>query len=718
MRLETLNFGPPVFVLLLVAGLSFALVAWHYRSSNPPVKKRLRIALASLRTAALLCLLLAFADPAIQWVRTQRVRPLVGVFLDASRSMAVSDGGAPRTSVMTQWWRRVADDLREHARLSTHAFGVHVRRVSPQDTIPSTEEGTDLSVPFRFALDSLRQESPAAILILTDGRHTFGPDPLRWAVRSPCPVFIAVIGDTAQAPDMAVLDASAPEVAYAGKPFPVRLGVRKIGGMAYGGEIRVTEDGATLVGRPLRLEAAESEWWGTLEVVVSKPGVVHLRAEVTPAAGEVNVENNGAGLFVRVLPARKKVLLAAREPGPDFGFLRRSLAVDSTVDLAVACFLGRRWLVEDPSGMMAGEADLVIFLDLPSRLVQRNGTWERLRQAANRSRRLLIFAGPQFDPETARQLFSAGSQEFVRRGQATTVYCFPATGAEFHPLVRFSDFEAETRQAWQQLPPVMWWGWAFQSGGKVVLVGRAATGDTVAVASVAEVAGHEVALFSITGFWRWGLTPLAFAKDVELFRSFVRNVTNWPYSSSGSELLRVETARSVFDGTEPIRFRAFAQDEAHNPVRQARVSLEVHGRQTDLRMELEPVADGVYEGSIPALPEGRYRFRAVASVGERELGSSEGEFAVRGYTPELSDPRASAELAEGIARATGGIARLYAEAQQVVDSLEAWLRSPRWANLTAERRFTWNAQESLWMLGIAGFALVLEWVLRRRNGLL
>ncbi|MDZ7373934.1 MAG: hypothetical protein ONB23_08165 [candidate division KSB1 bacterium] len=717
MRFESFSLGVPVLILLLAAVAAVGLMVWHYRDTNPPVRRLLRVSLTTLRGGAVFLLLLALGDPVIEWVRFERLTPLLAVFLDASKSMGVVDESGCRGEAMRTWWGEARSRVASRARVVEYVFGARVRPLHSQDSLHFEDGGTDLSSVFRFVTDSLRDKPLAAILVLTDGKHTLGPEPLRYVTAVERPVFSVVFGDTARSPDLALLEPGVPEVAYVGKPFPVRVGISKAGNTSYRGSVKVRDDSTLLTQSPVHLEEGEGEEWLTVNVLPRKPGIIPFQLELDPLAGERGLENNRTSFYVRVLPSQKRILLAAGEPSADFSFLKRTLASDSNIVLAAACYLGGRWWVEDPKGLLRAGFDLAVLFDLPCSAVRGDATWLALKAAASKARKCVVFAGLRFDPGEAAHLFPAERLRFVRKEPSETVSCIPPPGGTHHPLCRMADFPEESGKIWRSLPPVLASGWAPEEGMLPILLGVTEAGESLVVAWSGASGEQEVALFALVGFWRWGFSPLAFGQGTEAFRRFVRNLAEWPHVGTATRLFRLEV-RDIYEGGRPVRFRAFVQDEAGRPVEEARVTMEVQGGPRYEQLQLVPVADGVYEGELPALPEGRYQYRGYASKNGHELGSSEGQFAVKEYTPELVDPRASLALVAAAARATGGVAVLREQAQLVLDSLDALLGSEEWRRATRERRGNWTIHGSWWLVGLAGALLVLEWTLRRRNGLL
>jgi len=722
MRIESLDMRVPLAVFLLFVVVAVHLVWRYYRRTNPDVGRKLRVGLGMLRTVSLLGAVVLAVDPFLRWAREHSVRPTIAAFLDVSQSMSFRDAERPRGQVMLDWWKTQRPRLAHMAQVREFAFGTRVARLEEglPDTLGFSAQGTDLSKIFRFVADSLRGREVAALLVLTDGRHTLGPDPRRFVTGGLPPAYFLVFGDTSEQVDVAVTGVVAPEVAYVGKPFPIRVGLGKRGGEPYLGRVEVVAEGKAVAAVQARIGAEAEEWWTTVQVEPVRPGIERYQVAATPAPGERSLENNRTEFFVRVLPSRKKVLLVGGQPSPDFGFLRRALQSDSSVQLSAICYLGNgKWTPPQAVEELAGGYDEVILV-YPTRRVGREGLWGRVAEAASKCTKVVLFAGPNTEVELAGRLLGDGRIKFVRKTGPIPVHSAPPSGQELHPLLALADFAAESRSRWSSLPPVLYTGWsrADTTSGTVVLRGRSEGGQTFPVGWLFRKSGRELAVFAVAGFWRWGFSPLAFGKSNEPFVRFVRNLTDWVYVSPEQELLRVEPLRQVFDGSEPVRFRAYLSDERFRPIDDARVSVRVRSRGSLATVVLSPFGDGLYEGSLPTLPAGHYRYKSEARWGDRTFGPVSGEFAVRPYTQELREPRSSLSLVQELAAGLGGEAALAAESDSLWRSLSALLNQRKWADMRIAEHHVWSAKRSWWLWAAILAALAVEWTIRRRTGLL
>ena len=236
-------------LLLLAVPPLLAFAYWVYSRTLPAPPRGRAWLLRVLRGVVLAACLLLIAEPFLEIARKQAVRPVLSVLLDRSRSMAVEAGGDSRISTALGLLRGDRfSRLRRAMRVETLAFAGDAGPVS-LDTVAATRgEATDISRALTAAVEGrTRQDEVSAVLLLSDGAHNFGADPVAVAAELGVPVYAAGIGSESEQPrDVQVVSAEAPAAAFVGQPFPVRVEVR---GWGWEGEpvtLRLSENGREL----------------------------------------------------------------------------------------------------------------------------------------------------------------------------------------------------------------------------------------------------------------------------------------------------------------------------------------------------------------------------------------------------------------------------------------------------------------------------------------
>ncbi len=286
-RLTWTNAPQSLNAFLLVAGVAGLVVLSFgvYRREIPTCSRRVRIALACLRSATILLLAIVFLGPAVSFTQTKTVRPTIVLLRDASYSMneideyvddraaeaaahilgeaveTVRASGLRRADIVDRLLQQedaaLIRALAEKGRIrlfdfagTTNSVDVHLAD-GPQDAENTSDrgaevrtdenapvipplvaegQGTDLVRALRVALD---QSNVTAILLLSDGQHTVqgsGRNDLlkkAYEARDGQTLIMAVgLGDPTRVANLEVVDLYASKEVWENDPFEIEAILR------------------------------------------------------------------------------------------------------------------------------------------------------------------------------------------------------------------------------------------------------------------------------------------------------------------------------------------------------------------------------------------------------------------------------------------------------------------------------------------------------------
>ncbi len=700
------------FVLVLLP-VVLGLVYLVYRRTYPFAGPLLRAAFVALRSLALCLLLLLLVEPVLGMWSKEVVRPRLLVLLDTSASMAAAEGGGRRLERAAA----VLDHEDFRATLAPAVVSARGFAEGPYaldlDTLASLRPGgsaTDLA----GALDRSLESDPGAfqgILLVSDGAHNLGEDPLRWAEEAETPVYALGVGSAENPSDIQIAGARAPESSYVGRSFEIEAEIRNWG---FGGrevQVLLYEGEREIARRRLILRQGDLVQRVSFEVGSATPGPHVYRLEIPPLEGELSRDNNEALLFTRILGERTRVALLAGAPSADLAFLQRSLKADSSI--AVEALVERQpgvFYQREPAPQDGLEAaDVVILLDPGRDLLRQAEDWGlagRVRDGAG----LLFVGGPRtsagWDPGTAVAALlpvslPPGGGLFASGPVSLQI----SSEGRHHPVVRLGQ-DAE-QDPWRSLPPLQ--GYFSVDGrrrGAMVLL-EAADGEGPPLVVVGPHGRGKVMAALSASWWRLDLLSSGVGGRPQTIRRFWQDAVKWLALEAPAGRLRASTERHVHRAGERVFFAAQAFDELLRPQRQAQVRVLLGQRELPLREE----GGGRYRGSLGGLEPGDYSYRAEARVGEVLIGADEGSFLVERHSIESVDLRADKALLYEIARRSGGEYR----------SLGQW--RDLLALLPLQKRLV-KEEESLplwgptWPLVLVLALLGIEWGLRKRHGML
>ena len=733
--------GSWLYLLILPAAVAFTLLV--YRRTLPQVSPGARAVLTVLRSLSAVLLLLLLIEPVLNLLFKRAVPPTIITLLDTSGSMAVAD-----TLSRLGQARRILEspafkELESTSQLETWGFADEPFRLDLDtlDRVFARGRATDLSAALTRAVAATAAPEPgaAAVMLLSDGAHNYGADPLRIAAELEVPVFAVGLAEGGDGfADIQLTQTELEGARIAGRPLAVRVELRSWGFAGRTTTVRLLEGESELALQPLTLKGAGEAQRLSLELVADEPGPHIYRVEVAALDGEVSDDNNQSLLAAHIERGRISVQVVAGAPGAEYAFLRRALASDSTFVLEE--FIQRRqgafYRKKATAFLESLESrpEVIILVDVGTDLL--SGEFgAAVAASVRRGSGLLFIGGPRsldaWNPDAALAAvlpFRAGAGS---RLTADRITLKRATTGLDHPLMRphpqmrphlqmraHSPAAAagasgrEVDDPWTRLPPLTGHlpGLALRAGATGLLDGRGAAGTgPVVMLNGGASAGKAIAALS-SGFWRLDLLSSGAGESPQTIRRFWRNAVRWLAIEEPGGLVRASTGRRVYRGGEPVEFLVQVFDELTKPLTGSVVSIELEGGGD--RIILEPEDPGVYRGSWSGLDPGDHTFSAEARTADgARLGTSSGRFVIQEYSLESSDMRANPQLLARLARATGG-------AFSGVDAWRSLLRDMDTPTRLQQEQRTVHLWGHHWYLLLLVALLCAEWGLRKRRGML
>ena len=710
------------WAFLLLGALAVVSVLWFYRTV-PPSAGRLRPLLVLLRSAGLVLLFLALVEPVLALSRTITERPVVGLLLDTSRSMAVRDGtgGAGRGDEAVSLLNEVVlPRVARDADLVALAFSSESRELDVDRGIltrtPAFDGGvTDMAQGLEALGELLSSRNLGSVVIATDGADNRGAGPYYAARALGVPVFVLGVGSPEAGTDIAIEDAVTNRISYAGESVPIEVTVSSAGFEGAETIVELSEDGATLGSKQIDLSGTGEEVRVTFRVTPSTPGVHRYSVSVPQAAGELSTANNSRVVVTTAMKGKIRVLLLAGRPSWDFAFFGRELAADRNVDVeSVVRRSGSP--VSDIEGSPPRsraelfDYDLVVLFepDWSAPLVPP----EWLRAFARDRGGGLLFAGiPRERPpdDVAAVLpcvFAADPPSSFRDVRVRLT-----EEGESAAATRVAEDRFANAEVWKNLPPVRTFTtspWSVRADARVLVEGRGPEGAVPILASMRVGAGSVMAILA-DGVWRW---KMAGDGVVDVYDRFATNAARWLTARGELERVVVAADKDVYQAGEDIGFSAQVYRGDYRLATDAEVSVSVASGEAAAPVAIVDLqaAGDYYRGSVGHLPPGPYVLRATASLGGEDVGTATAELIVERFSLEDSETRLRPALLRRIAEETGG--GYYTP--ETLDGLPEDVPMV-WVERTTKSEFElWN---SPWLLlGFVGL-MSAEWALRRKQGL-
>ncbi|MFH1144524.1 MAG: vWA domain-containing protein [Candidatus Eisenbacteria bacterium] len=743
---------------------------WAYWRLPAPLGSLERMALPALRLGALIVILLLLLEPLLTLHLRDSGRPHVAVLVDRSSSMALPgrDGGT-RGDEATAVLARLEEELEGKFALDVYGFADGVeRRRAEESGYPWTALGaTALGEALEEVLLRQGEGALGAMIVVSDGIHTAGKDPLRVARNLPVPAYALLLGDTTAAPDLQIREIRAQPVAQVGEPIAVRTWLRESGLQEWQATLTVREvsrgpasataPAREVARREVSLDGAGAEIEVPLEIVPSRVGLALYEVEASITDSEAVAINNRRLFAVDVREKKTRVLYLEGEPDWDFSFLKRALDADTTLSYTYLVRRGKegffRYGGEQAQPLPQRREDLAAYAAV---LIGRLSPAEVPAGFAEALKGYLLEGGGVLFLGAARhegteRWADAGWQELLpldivpqRRWGYAASPCQPTSEAIMHEVTVLAENPAETERIWRAFPPV----WIHEGdyrtspAAAVLLSGRTAHPDReVPLLAVAQAGAGRIACLGCRGFWRWDFAMGSHEIGSAAARDFWKRLVRWLSEPGEQERFALRPARLVFQDSEPVAFTARLLDEGFRPVAAARVDVEVRSlgsgdgagaepfadpaaddgaearpgragsRDEPLRVSLFPEGvSGRYAGTLAPLRPGAYRYEARARTDGEKVLHSEGLFWVDAMGPEFYALASSPRLLARMAESSGGAFRTSAQIGELLEMIPAgYRRTP-----VVKQAEMWNHWP---MFAFLTAVLAAEWIWRRRRGL-
>lgn len=714
-----LSLGDSGLIFLLMVCVAIAATIFFYRSTVPPIPRRKKLFLASLRGTALTILLALLFEPLLKLLFRQEQEPVLAVLVDDSQSMTISDRMGNRAEAV-HTLLDAAPFARLSARVSYYRFASQLQRLESldKDSLQCSGEVTDLATALHQLREQRTQGNIQAAVLISDGVYTVGKNPVAIVDELGIPLYTVGVGDTLDQRDLLIANVTTNNIVYAKTRVPVDVRVRSSGFTNEKVEVTLTHVGKTLDRKVLQLQEGTSDYRVGLSYEPNDIGVQKYTVNISHLPGELTEKNNTRSFFVNVLKTKLHVLLIAGAPSPDVSTVRQTLS--EVEHFTVRTFVQKR-AGEFYEGILSptalDSADCFVFVGFPSAAASPSHL-QLISSTIERTKKPVLFIASRtldfeklrvFDGVLPFTWTAPNSQEFL---------VFPEVTEKQRNNILVQLNGEIAAEHWQQLPPIFKTQTTFRARPEAEVL--AAVKLQAVVLNEPLVLTRNIArqkTFAITGHavWRWRLLAQGNPRTEHFLPLLLTNAVRWLTTLDEGKRVRVVPTKDAFTTAEPIEFTAEVYDEQLRPIEHAEVRVVMRSDGQKSETLLRNLGSGRYEGSIEGLGAGDYTFEGQATLDGTSLGGDRGRFSVGQMNVEFLETRMNKHLLEQLAFRTGGVYADINNAATIVDSLRARVSfAPREIVHTSEIEL-WNWQYLVWFLVVV---LATEWFVRKRIGML
>ncbi len=719
--------------LWLVIGLfilAIFLAFLTYKRTYPPISKRKKALLLSLRIVALFCLFLLLSEPILTIARRFVQKPVVAILVDTSKSMNLKGTQISRKEELQNLLKNKAfEKLSSKATVETYGFADTLFTFdSSQDFPESLGKATSIGEATKYVEEKLKDKNLRGILILSDGANNLGEDPIFVAKSKDIPIYTCGIGEYTPPKDIAIERIIHHDIGYVDNKIPIQVDISQVGFDKLKIPIsikRISGSRGKETQAQKNLTLSTSGGTQTLEFAITpKEEGLHQYELTVPQQKEELVKENNRRIFsIKVLKSKIKVLVVTGSLNWEYTFLKRALEKDKNIELKSLVYGKNKKVIlgRFPQGEKElSQSDILIFVDPP------NFIFAQYKKEINdfvfrNGGSALFLLGKDF----------IASKAFV---EATSILPFDLGGAKIryfpanlsleltsegslHPITRLVENSEENLKVWSEFPPFL----------GVASLGSPSK-DAVILATFKNPSNPEIILpgivvknygkgkmmaATVNPFWRWDFLLWGIGKDNRSYQKLWNNSVRWLITREDMDIINIFTDKKIYKSGERINFCAKIFDQNYQKIKDASVLLKIKGEaEADsemLSLSLDQMGD--YRGILRSLSPGKYLFKGEVFRDETKVGSKKGEFTVEEYSLEDADLSTDFDLLKKMAEVSGG--KFYEKDQigNLVDDLEL-----------VEKQEERTKEIQLWnhpiLLILFIGCLSAEWAIRKRAQLL
>jgi uncharacterized membrane protein len=724
--------GTPIAAAVVMAALAMAFVS--YRVLGSRVEWRRRAVLGVLRLAALAIILFCIFRPVLVVKAAVAQQNVVGILIDDSRSMQLSDENGTRADLIRRTFGNpdspIMKALSDRFLVRTFRFSSSTVRVTSPSELSFSGTQTRLAAAIESARQELAGLPVSGLVLVTDGADTTNgtvTDALLASKAESLPVFTVGVGQESLPKDIQVGRVSVPRTALKGTSLLVDAVLTQTGYAGQTVTLDVEDNGRIVGSQPVRLPADGDPVAVRVRFTADQAGPRVFRLKVAPQPGEIVTENNQRDVQIDVKDRRERILYYEGEPRPEMKFERRAIAGDQNLQLVTLQRTAENKFYRLDVDASGGELEAGFPKTREELFAYRGivlGSVEAEAFNADQLRMIAEFV----DVRGGGLLLLGGAHAFAEGGYTGTpiaevmpvvldksgaglahLKVHPTRAGEAHAVTQLGETEEASAERWKSMPSLT----------AVNLIENVKPGATTLLSGTDDRRRERVVLayerygrgksiaFPVQDSWLWQMHSTIRADD-QTHENFWRQLLRWLVDGVPDSV----EARPLTDRVEPgqpVTLTADVVDPRFVELNDANVIAHVTspgGKTVNVPLQWTGERNGQYRGTFQTSEAGWYEAKVDATRADKPIGSTVTHVRTAPDDAEYFDAAMHAPMLQRIAKDTGG--RFY-RADAMTSLPDDLKYSGRGVTAVEERE--------LWHMPVLLLSLVVivcsEWGLRR-----
>jgi len=663
-----------LIVLAAVIALTLVLFQYYYKSKK---RGKATPVLSFLRFLTWFGAMVLLINP--KFTKNDYTLEKANLMVLVDNSSSVDGSGA---SELVQAFKD-RKDLSDKFNVNYHSFG---STLNSNDSLSFSEGNTNISKALK-SLNTIYGQNNGAVVLISDGNQTLGEDYEFYVDRQGLPVYPVVLGDTTSYEDLRVEQVNTNKYAFLKNKFPVEAYVSYQGDGDKSASVVVAVNGKTVYRENVNFSNSNKTKTVSTLLNADIVGTKNIVVSVGKLQGERNTKNNSRTTVVEVVDEKTNIAIVSDILHPDIGALKK--AIETNEQRAVT-------LLKSETNVREWDNFNLFILYQPKQSFK--AIYEYLKQKKGNS-----LIGPKTDLNFLNSVQETFTQQLFNYTEET----FPTLNPGFS-IFDISDFYLD------DFPPLdaNMGSVVFKKPGESLL-GRRVRGVSLkeSLLYIAEEEGQREAILLGENIWKWRMQSYRKEKNFKNFDEFIGKLIRYLATTKPKERFSLDY-ESVYEGTNNAKIKASYFDKAYEFDGNATISINLKHSENGVSSQFGMLLkNGFFEVDLANTPPGEYNFTAKV-VGENL--SKSGSFTILDFDVEQQFLSSDYKKLERIANSTSAKSYYPDQLTFLGDELMA---QGRFLPVQKSEQNIVSLIDFHILLAIIAAALVIEWFIRKYNGL-
>lgn len=706
-------FGSYYLLIFLTLVITSAIYI-SYRRTIPPISNTTRNFLMFLRFLAMFILLFLIFDPVLNIKTAKNIEPKVTYFVDNSQSMAYS------YSKPNELKSKIKSLINLDENDELYGFDSELLK-KEIDSINFKGLYTDISSIFAKITSYKSSDNQIANVLITDGNFNQGRNPLIDLKYIDKPIFVIGVGDTTKYIDVLATNILLNKISYINSLVPIEVNIETqeidtglVKAILY-------ENTTPIDTTEFRIFENQFNYNINFEYTPKSMGDKRMSVKLISNFQESNLKNNQISDYIKILDDKRSLLLLSSAPSSDLSFLVDFL--NKKDNYKVSKFIQKKGATyfKEPTIKDFNESQLIILNNFPDKNTPDLVIKEVMEQL-KKGKPLLFMFGPNVDIKKLAQLKDYLPFEIISHSQNEfQVLANPTVESVGDAIMNFN---TTNDNIWDNLPTVLKSETFVKVKQSAKLLMNLKINSNVLNESFlisSEINESKSVAIMAYGLYRWKL--LGYAKktadgnapDVDFYDEFFNNVFKWLAVKEIDKQFVIKTNKREYASGEEVQFNSQLYDNSYNPLDEAEIKVFINSDKDKRELILTPLSNGQYKTNLKGLPAGTYSYKAIANYKNNKIAEETGIFNIGDIPLEFLKTNTNQALLREIAEKSGGKYFHINSINSIKDILKQDLD---FSSIPLFSKNDINFKDNLWLLIVPILLFSIEWIIRKRKGLL